>query len=223
MPCSQFISGFGGPAHLSKNIMRVCVMAYITLLCKHWFASLTSRTSMSGWAAVPQWAPFTHCPTCTIMEAVLPPSHQRETIFLPLCKIPILVQVLELAHIYITNTRLMNEKVSNQSLVFLMTNSLDKCSQSVASGPAASASPGNLLKCRFYGPLPGLLNQKLCGWNPGNFNKPSDDTDACWTLRYTNLNIWKPKAEVLSYLGCVWKGEEEWSRNCKRSGVEQRK
>lgn len=111
MPCSQFVSGFGSPAHLSKNIMPpshqretiltpLCkipipvqvlelahIMTCITLLCKHWFASLTSRTVISGWASVPQW---TCCPTCTIMEAVLPPFHQGETILILLCKIPIL-------------------------------------------------------------------------------------------------------------------------------------
>ena len=45
---------------------------------------------------------------------------------------------------------------------------------SVVPGSATSAPPGNLLRCRFSGPIPDGLNQKL--WvEPSKlcFNKPS--------------------------------------------------
>lgn len=64
-------------------------------------------------------------------------------------------------------------------------------------GPAASASPGNLLEMQNLGPTPDLLNQNQCGWaQQSAVNSLPGGSDA---------GVWEPPSA-----GSAGLGPEEW-------------
>lgn len=117
-PCLQFISGFEGSSHLSKNIVHICIMVdtisvtWCVLHCcaRHGFVSLTSKTITSGWAVILPWAPFTQYSTCTIVwvrPAFSVPD--RDYHYSPMQN-TLPRPNAEQTHTHIANTCLMNEK-----------------------------------------------------------------------------------------------------------------
>lgn len=166
-PLPECISGFGGSARVSKKIMPLCIMPYITLLCKP-RACFSEGQDPHLWlnGSVSLGTIYTVCnlQNCTCQSCLLP-IRERDSLYISMQNTwPNSRAGIDT---YSQSKPLFNEWKSEQpaKLEFLQWRLLQTSgSQSVGLGWTASVSPGNLLKYRFSGPTPDRPTQNLWRW-----------------------------------------------------------
>ena len=166
-PLPEYISGFGGSARVSKKLMPLCIVSYITPLCKL-KACFSEGQDHHLWLictmSLGTVYTVSNLQNCTCQSCLLP-IRERDSLYTSMQN----TWPNSWAEIdtYSQSKPLFNEWKNEQpaKLEFLQWRLPQTSgSQSVGLGQTASVSPGNLLKYRFSGPTPDWPTQNLWPW-----------------------------------------------------------